>query len=506
MFSSLKVRGYRSISDSGTLPLGPITVVVGMNNSGKSALLRSIYHFQEPTTFHAEDVRIGDSAASVELTFDELPPQVLSAAGRKLPAHEGSLVWKGASTGSNIIVRFQKEQLTETGITSITHKEPDSLILPVLAGRRVNYYREQASRDNAVTVMPQDSNLVSRIMPLVGSATPEGIKFTKLCKEILHANLKVLPGDNNQQFLGVQVDLRTSIPLESMGAGLSGALSLLVGLSQARGKLFLIEEPEDDLHPGALKKLLDAIIESSQHNQFLISTHSSIVLTRLGAVSGTVVIKVTSDQDLPPTSSFAVKSTAEDRLEILRDLGYGLADMSLGEGWIFFEESTAERLVYQWLAPWFAPGLLRLRHISARGNERVRALMTDFKEMFLFAHLEPMYRHRAWVILDGDERSLEILDKLRADFSGWPHGRFRHWEREAIEYYYPRQYAARYANEISAIKDDRKRQHAKQELFKELMNWIEEDPDRAREQFKQSAKDMIAVLRDIENDLINLPT
>ncbi len=72
----------------------------------------------------------------------------------------------------------------------------------------------------------------------------------------------------------------------------------------------------------------------------------------------------------------------------MRDLGYSLADMSLGEGCLIFEESTAERLVYEWLAPWFAPGLLRLRHLAARGNERVRPLLADFKEMFLFAHLE----------------------------------------------------------------------------------------------------------------------
>ena len=55
-----------------------------------------------------------------------------------------------------------------------------------------------------------------------------------------------------------------------MGAGLSGTLSLIVGLSVAKDQLFIIEEPEDDLHPAALKELLDAIAESSQSNQFII--------------------------------------------------------------------------------------------------------------------------------------------------------------------------------------------------------------------------------------------
>jgi predicted ATP-dependent endonuclease of OLD family len=286
-----------------------------------------------------------------------------------------------------------------------------------------------------------------------------------------------------------------------MGAGLSGALNLLVGLSQARGKLFIIEEPEDDLHPGALKKLLDAIVDASKHNQFLISTHSGIVLTRLGAAPGTIVVQVTSDGKLPPTSKFEVKDTPEDRIEILHDLGYSLADMALGEGWLIFEESTAERLVYQWLVPWFAPGLLRLRHVSARGNERVPALLTDFKEMFLFAHLEPLYRHRAWVILDGDERSLKIIGKLQSDFAGWPTGRFRHWDKEAIEDYYPRPFAQKYLDEVIAIENKHQRQKAKQELFQEVVAWIEDDTERAREEFEKSAEGMITVLREIEVDL-----
>lgn len=472
MFTSVQVYGYRSIDDSGVLPLGPITVLIGPNNTGKSALLRAINILQY-RQFAAEDVRIGRPDTTVELSFNEAPEKLAA----NLPANPnaftgpGTLRWNSRSGGGgSLTADFQGKGIN----LEFTAKEPDNLILPVLSGRRVNYYREQTGRDSSVTVMPQDSNLVSRVMPLIGSKTPEGVKFARLCQEVLGVSLQVLPGDSSQQFLGVQVDLHTNIPLEAMGAGLSGALSLIVGLCQAQGKLFLIEEPEDDLHPAALKKLLDAIAEASEGNQFLISTHSSTVLSRLGAVPGTVVVQATSDEGLPPTSRYEVKDSADERMEILQDLGYSLADLSLGEGWLIFEEASAERLVYQWLAPWFAPGLLRLRHLSARGHGRVRALLTDFKEMFLFAHLEPMYKHRAWAILDGDPRSLEILSQLRSDFAGWPEGRFRHWEREAIEYYYPPQFAARYENEILPIKNHKKRQETKEALFLDVVAWIEE--------------------------------
>lgn len=479
--------------------MGPITLLIGPNNSGKSAFLRALNMLQT-RQFTVEDLRIGCPAASVELSFDE-PPRKLAAL---LPSGDspfngpGMVKWVGNSGGpGNLIIDFQGKGMN----LELPTKEPRNLIMPVLSGRRVSYYREQAGKDSSITIMQQDSNLVSRVMPLIGSTTKEGIKFGRLCQEVLGVSLKVLPGDGGQQFLGVQVDLHTSIPLEAMGAGLSGALSLIVGLCQAHGKLFLIEEPEDDLHPAALKKLLDAIAEASGDNQFLISTHNSTVLSRLGAVPGTVVVQTTTDESLPPTSRYEVKESAEERMEILRDLGYSLADLSIGEGWLIFEEASAERLAYQWLVPWFAPGLLRLRHLSARGNERVHALLTGFKEMFLFAHLEPMYKHRAWAILDGDARSLEILAELRSNFADWPEGRFRHWSKEAVEYYYPPQLAARYMDEIMPVKDRKKRQEAKEALFRDLVSWIQEDPDRARKELEESAAEMIDVLREVEAEL-----
>ena len=167
-----------------------------------------------------------------------------------------------------------------------------------------------------------------------------------------------MPGEMGKQILGVQVDRYTNIPLEAMGAGLSGTLSLLVGLSVASDKLFVIEEPEDDLHPAALKALMDAIAEScEQNNQFIISTHNSTVLTRLAGLPDLKVFHVTSDNAIPPSSQFIPVSDKGDRINVLQDLGYGLADLDLGEGWLIFEESSAERLIRQYLAPWFAPAV-----------------------------------------------------------------------------------------------------------------------------------------------------
>ena len=53
---------------------------------------------------------------------------------------------------------------------------------------------------------------------------------------------------------------------------------MLAEITLAKNKLFLIEEPENDLHPKALKALLELILESSASNQFVISTHSNTLI------------------------------------------------------------------------------------------------------------------------------------------------------------------------------------------------------------------------------------
>jgi hypothetical protein len=71
IFSSVRVLGFRSISDSETLNLGPITLLVGRNNSGKSALLRAMYLVQTGSIFSPQDFRIGQSVAAVELGVEQ---------------------------------------------------------------------------------------------------------------------------------------------------------------------------------------------------------------------------------------------------------------------------------------------------------------------------------------------------------------------------------------------------------------------------------------------------
>jgi len=503
IFTTLQVLNFQSIADSGELKLGPINVLIGRNNTGKSALLRAVYLIQEGSSRSVDNIRLGTGASQVLLGFaDGLPAELY--AGAEL----GTLSKNSYADGFIVVAHdrlneFQMYVTREIGaagqeVAQWSSREPFNLIYPCLARRQPQYYQQQPTTESATTVYPQDSNLVSRVAAFATAQIPEAERFRSLCKEVLGFTVDVLLGSqgNPNQQLGIQVSRYTSIPLEAMGAGVSSVLGLLLSLCDAKNKLFLIEEPENDLHPQALKALLDAIILASEDNQFLITTHNSTVLTRLGAAQGTVVLSTSSDDLRIPSSTYYAISSAQGRLEALRGLGYSYADFYLGEGWLIFEESSAERIIREWLIPWFVPELGALRTVAASGTSRVTALTQSIAEMLVFAHLEEMYKYRAWVLVDGDDSGQRVVEALRTQYSSWPEDNFSCWDQNEFESYYPERFQEKAAT-IRSTSDKAQRRQMKRELLQEVIDWTIEDPQIARQEFETSAASVIDKLRKI---------
>jgi predicted ATP-dependent endonuclease of OLD family len=503
IFTSLRVQNFQSIVDSGELKLGQINLLIGRNNTGKSALLRAVYMIQEGSSRSTDNIRLGPDAAQVSLAFDRLPSNMYGG-------HELGAVTRDSFKGGGVIsLAYNRHNAFEINlipadgseggeVTQWTSREPYNLIYPSLARRQPQHYQQQPTLESATTVYPQDSNLVSRVAAFATAQIPEAERFRTLCKEVIGFTVDVLLGhqQNQNQQLGIQVNRFESIPLEAMGAGVSSVLGLLVSLCDAKNKLFLIEEPENDLHPHALKALLDAIITASKDNQFIITTHNSIVLTRLGATPGTVVLETSRDNVRIPSSTYRVVSSSEERLEVLRQLGYGFADFYLGEGWLIFEESSAERIIRDWLIPWFVPKLGRLKTVAASGTSRVSALVQALAEMLIFSHLEQMYKYRAWVLVDGDESGKQVVEKLRAKYASWPGENFSSWSKEEFESYYPERFQGQVAT-IKLTSDAARRRELKNNLLQEVIDWIIQEPQAARQEFEKSAADVIERLTKI---------
>lgn len=136
MYKSLRIRGYKSIDDSGEIPLGPITIAIGRNNTGKSALVRAPYLLQDQSIWQNEDIRIGHGAMSVDLTFDELPSTFRATMPEWVGAGRINLKYTGPNRTTNMHPMDAGGDSTAAGILHVPNKEPYSPFFPVLSGRR----------------------------------------------------------------------------------------------------------------------------------------------------------------------------------------------------------------------------------------------------------------------------------------------------------------------------------------------------------------------------------
>jgi hypothetical protein len=291
-----------------------------------------------------------------------------------------------------------------------------------------------------------------------------------------------------------------------MGDGVPSIVLLLSYLATQRDRLFLVEEPENDLHPSALKALLDLIVESSSSNQFVISTHSNIVVQRLCGAPGARLYRVSAESAARPISAAVelVPPTAAARLEVLTELGYSLTDFDLWDGWLILEESSAERIIRDYLIPWFVPALRSVRTVSAGGVDKVEPLFADFNRLVLFTHMMPVYRDRAWVRVDGDTRGEEILSALRRSYPAWPGERFKSFSAPHFEHYYPKEFAAG-VDRVLSLPHGKEKQAEKRRLLNEVLGWIKDDEPRARKALEKSAAPVIADLKQMADELKSNP-
>lgn len=474
-----------------------INVFIGANNSGKSTILKSLLEMQYPNSLRFEDVRKGYNGATIDirfsgnigLYFSSNPIYYQKSFNQKNKSTEPVFIANG-----NVVVSKQ-----------INAMEPDNFIYPHLSNRKTSLYNEQINLAYSNTVSGKLDNLYPKIDRI---SNPEFMPAHQLykdsCNDILGFMLSAIPSANGKKG-GYIIKNQIEIPIDAMGEGVYNLVGLIADIAVAENKLFLIEEPENDLHPQALKKLLDLIIQKSESNQFVITTHSNIVVKHLGKIDSTNIFKVSQKFiEKIPTSACELVKEPEKRREVLEELGYEIFDYDMWECWIFFEESSAERIVRDFIIPEFFPNLLhKVRTYSARTTYEIEKKFEHFNDLFVFLHLTPVYKNKAWVILDNGENEKSIIDKMKNIYtkSGWDENCFIQFSEHDFESYYPECFQAK-VKSIKETTEKQEKRKLKNNLLIEVLKWIDEDRLRAKKKFEVSAKDVIKVIGDISKFFI----
>jgi predicted ATPase len=498
---SIQLKDYRAFETTDRLPIGQISVLVGANNTGKSSLIRAMllmqqFQFQSPI---GSDVRVGARYADVALELAD----VRNVAGWEgVDADAAKLTIRVTPEGQTPSLELETAPDSRQACQQLANSDPAHFIVPFLSRRKVTRYEEDPRRDHAMRVGPDLQNLAARLTR-IDPELPRYETYAETCKDLVGRVIRPVSSQNGFR-PGIYADENQTHPIyvDAMGEGVAQIAGLLADLVLSRGKLFLIEELEADLHPRALKRLLELIVESSTENQFVVSTHSNIVLRHLGAQPDARVYsferQVTTN--VPISTIRPIGPDPGDRIEVLRDLGYEMNDFDLWDAWLFLEEASAETVIGSFLIPWFVPGLLgRIRTLSAAGVTRVAPTFDDFYRLVRYTHLEAAYRDRAWVIVDGDAIGQQIVAKLRDQYPTWTPDRFQSLTTDHFESYYPDRFSQQRATALGATKEQR--QELKRALLKDVVNWCISDSDTAKAEFATTASDVIELLNAIDEAL-----
>jgi predicted ATPase len=495
--TSLRLHSFRSFSDSGPIALGPINVLIGANNSGKSSLLRALYLLQLGSDPAGPDVRVGASSSSIQLELDDVTTTDLPSIA-SLAKHGTVTISVSSTDRKNTVMslNFQNSSNnSSTNFSQIPNLEPQHFVVPYLSKRKTATFHEDVRDRHAKEIVSSMTYLAAKLSRLSNPSFPEHEAYSSTCKAILGFLVTAIPSDSGQR-PGIYLPNRETIPIDQMGEGVPNIVTLLADLALAKGKLFLIEEPENDLHPTALKALLDLIVSSSENNQFVVSTHSNIVLRHLGAADSSRVYSIVAQHGVLPTVAevHEVERTPEARLKVLRDLGYSFSDFDLWDGWLILEEASAERIIRDYLIPWFVPTLSRVRTLSTGGTGKMEATFEDFHRLARFTHLEQAYKGAAWVRADGDASGKAIVEQLQKAYATWKPEQFKCFSESQFEKYYPAEFEGR-ATRVLEIVDKQQKREAKRLLLDEVRLWLDEDSKRGREALQKSAGEIIADLK-----------
>jgi predicted ATPase len=509
--STLILNNIRSYEGDTRFDFSPtINLLVGPNNSGKSTVIWALNllqtedsNWKSPTNEAA--LRIGADISAIEYAFDTFTGDFIAS----LKATTGSGVQRG------IRIELSKGNLTKIYTVDLYSKktgqmgpplvvfrqtEPDNLFYLFLSRRKSATYQEGVTRSAQTNVSPTLAFLAAKVDRLTSGSKSNKEKYEQYLDRVLGYQLATKASVNGKSagmFVGDEEDF---IRIENMGEGTANVAALLADLVIAKNRVFLIEELENDIHPAALKPLLEIISECSAQNQFIISTHSHIVLSRLAGTSKAKVFNFRRDQSktIPTTRAAVLDDSPAARLQLMQELGYEMVDFGHWDGVLVLEEASAESIIRDILVPHFTPRLVsRLRTISTAGVSRVELTYDALHSTYLYLHLSPVYQNKSWVRIDAGEESAAILNKLSKKYKVTDEFKFKSYSQTNFENFYPSRFADAARIALSHA-DEKKKREEKRQLCRTVLDWALQNSEAAKEEFMKSAAEVIEDLKQIE--------
>lgn len=314
MVESITLQNFKSFGESQTIPLEPITVLVGPNNSGKSNFMsvgrfltnslvvnvteairqEGEFFFHRPL-FRNEPCNIGWTTPA------ESYIATLSPTGKPLQAEElisPNLAACFTRTGggdmrNGLSHHVFLEDPSSFAIRQLGPKSAEAEVLrsvwkPFASSRIIKLAIGALREDSEVVPQPEialDGRGLAAVLGLWRGAMPEKAEalqgfMTRCLPEMANVFVRPAPVPGHQRLWFKQKD-GLEFDSQHVSDGVLAFTALAMhALSVEPGQLLFIEEPEQSIHPKRLRELVDLLkdIVRERNCQFVIATHSTVLL------------------------------------------------------------------------------------------------------------------------------------------------------------------------------------------------------------------------------------
>ncbi len=297
---SIMIERFRGIEEGSLEDLSPgLTVLVGSNGSGKSAILDALLIAASPNPADAIGRSIWRRQSSVRgarWLFWRLGQDGPAAISAKRDAGEIKITMSLDEAGS-------EDSIISAIIEGVHSGSPFRETTSISVDKK-NHYKP-LERD----FRPPGSRFVRLIETRLGAIhTPLHAAYSKateqgraelaidIVRKLTGANSLQILTDDDTPYLSLGFPDRELthgriVPVELAGDGIQAVIRLALELAMKPGGLALLEEPEVHLHPAALQLCAQAITEATRRGvQVVMSTHSlELIDALLAAVEPTVL-------------------------------------------------------------------------------------------------------------------------------------------------------------------------------------------------------------------------
>jgi putative ATP-dependent endonuclease of the OLD family len=337
---SVTVKNFRSITDAYKIPVGDLAVLVGPNNEGKSNVLKAIvlalaliakprvamsgtrvrfraatddllaYDWQRDFPVSLQQVR-ADGRSEIVLEFSMSTPEANAfrqATGLNLNKNLKLAVLPGID--DNVVeLKLQgqaKSKMTPDQFVAITKFVAGRINIQYIPTVRSSETTESIVADLMASELRrlEDKPEYLKLLEDLESAQRPlleqlGVELTATVRTFIPEvrQISIVPAVRRavSRSATIQVDdgADTLLALKGDGVKSLAAMSLMRHVSQksakGRSMIFAVEEPESHLHPDAIHRLRQVLLDISQDNQVVLTTHSPSLVDRVNPSCNVIV-------------------------------------------------------------------------------------------------------------------------------------------------------------------------------------------------------------------------